>query len=91
MIRDSESLASEILRGAEEIGAFVGLDQRKAFHGLQNGSIPATKEGRIWVTTKSRLRRHYNEERYEPSAKEAAARVPAGIKPVAKSKSRPAA
>jgi hypothetical protein len=63
---NTESLGDEILRGAAAIGAFIGLDPRETFYGLQNGWIPATKEGRIWVSTKSRLRRHYNESSYEP-------------------------
>jgi hypothetical protein len=58
---DQSDLAADILRGAAAIGAFIGLDERQTFHGLQNGHIPATKEGRVWVSTRSRLRRHYNE------------------------------
>jgi hypothetical protein len=65
------SLADDIIRGADAIGAFIGLDPRQTFYNLQRGVIPATKEGRLWVTTKSRLRRHYNESRFEPSAKHA--------------------
>jgi hypothetical protein len=67
---DGESLAGDVLRGAEAIAAFVNLDVRQAFHGLQKGYIPAVKEGSTWVSTKSRLRRHYNEERYQPPPKE---------------------
>ena len=58
---NQSDLAADILRGAAAIGAFIGLDERQTFHGLQNGHIPATKEGRVWVSTRSRLRRHYNE------------------------------
>jgi hypothetical protein len=65
---DGEDLADDILRGAEAIGAFVKLDPRQAFHGLQKGYIPGLKEGNTWVSTKSRLRKHYNESRYEPPA-----------------------
>jgi len=66
----AELLANDLLRGAAKIGAFIGLGLRETFYGLQEGHIPATKEGKTWVTTKSRLRRHYNEERYEPPPKE---------------------
>jgi len=52
------SLAGDILRGAAQIGDFIGLDEQKAFHKLEKRQIPADKEGRIWVSTKSRLRRH---------------------------------
>jgi hypothetical protein len=64
-----ESLAGDILRGADAIAAFLGLGRRQAFYFLQKGEIPAVKEGSAWVTTKSRLRRHYNEGRYQPPAK----------------------
>jgi hypothetical protein len=70
------SLAEDILRGADAIGAFVGLDPRQTFYYLQTGVLPATKEGRIWVSTRSRLRRHYNEGRFEPLPKEEAAPAP---------------
>jgi hypothetical protein len=65
---DGETLADDILRGAAQIGAFLGLSPRQAFHFLQIGAVPATKEGNVWVSTKSRLRKHYNESRYEPPA-----------------------
>jgi hypothetical protein len=65
---DGESLAGDILRGADAIAAFLGLGRRQAFYFLQKGEIPAVKEGSVWVSTKSRLRKHYNESRYEPPA-----------------------
>jgi hypothetical protein len=70
---DGESLAGDILRGADAIAAFLGLDRRQAFHllqmGVERGGIPAVKEGSTWTALKSRLRRHYNEGRYQPPAK----------------------
>ena len=54
------SLATDILRGVPEIAAFIGLNERQTYHGLQSGHIPAIKEGASWVTTKTRLQRHYN-------------------------------
>jgi hypothetical protein len=54
-----ESLADDLLRGAAQISAFIGLDLRQTFHALQQGHIPATKEGKTWVGSKSRLRKHY--------------------------------
>jgi hypothetical protein len=54
-----ESLANDLLRGAEAIGAFIGLGLRETFYGLQEGHIPATKEGKTWVSSKRRLREHY--------------------------------
>jgi hypothetical protein len=64
-----ESLAGDILRGADAIAGFLGLSLRQAFYGLQTGAIPAVKENSAWVTTKTRLIRHYNEGRYRPPAK----------------------
>lgn len=72
MTTKSDDLADDILRGAVAIGAFIGIDPRKAFHLLQLGEIPAMKEGRIWTSTKSRLRRHYNESRYDAKKREVA-------------------
>jgi hypothetical protein len=66
----TESLAEDLLRGAEAIGAYVGLDARQTFYYLQTGCLPATKLGRIWISTKTRLRRHFNEARFEPIPKE---------------------
>jgi hypothetical protein len=68
------SLADDILRGAQAIGDFIGLDEererRRVYYLLQTGAIDATKEGTTWVSTKSRLRRQYNESRYQPPVKE---------------------
>jgi hypothetical protein len=64
-----ESLADDLLRGADAIAAFLGLGRRQAFHFLQKGSIPAVKEGNVWVGSKSRLRKHYTEGRYLPPPK----------------------
>jgi hypothetical protein len=69
MPSDDYRLADDLLRGAEAIADFIGLDTRDCFFHLQRGTIPAFKEGRTWVTTKSRLRRHYNESRFEPPPK----------------------
>jgi hypothetical protein len=57
----NESLADDLLRGAKKIGAFIGLPIRETFYGLQEGHIPATKEGRTWVSSKNRLRKHYTD------------------------------
>ena len=47
----------DILRGAERIGAYLGLNVRQAFHLLEKGELPAKKIGGRWVTTKQQLRR----------------------------------
>ena len=64
-IAETDSLATDILRGAEAIARYVGLDVRQCFYRLEQGDLPAVKEGAVWVTTKSRLRKHYNGEQTE--------------------------
>jgi hypothetical protein len=53
------TLANDILRGAEAIGAEVGLNARRAFAGLQAGWLPGWKEGGLWCSTRSALKAHY--------------------------------
>ena len=53
------SLRDDIVRGAEAIGAEVGLKPRRAFTGLQEGWLPGWKEGSLWVSSRSALRAHY--------------------------------
>jgi len=54
-----DSLRAEILRGAKKIADYAGLGVRQAFYLLEHGTLPATKEGRRWIATKSRLQEHY--------------------------------
>lgn len=42
--------------GTKAIADEVGLPLRKAFYRLEAGHIPAEKFGRLWITTKRRLR-----------------------------------
>ena len=56
---NTKSLASDLLRGAKAIGDFIGEDEREAFYKLEKGYIPATKEGRLWVASKTRLAAFY--------------------------------
>jgi hypothetical protein len=60
-------LREDLLRGAEEIAEFIGRDVRATYYLLQQKLLPAIKEGDVWVTTKSRLRRHYNGELPPPT------------------------
>ena len=57
----------DVLRGVPEIARFVRKTERQTYHGLQSGHIPAIREGALWVTTKTRLRRHYNGEDVSPA------------------------
>lgn len=63
----------DVLRGVPEIARFVRKTERQTYHGLQSGHIPAIREGALWVTTKSRLRRHYNGEDVSPAPEAAEA------------------
>ena len=58
----SDSLRADLLWGCAAIAAEIGRDPRATFYMLQNGSIPASKVGQIWTSTRSRLRRHFEGE-----------------------------
>jgi hypothetical protein len=57
---DDDSLANDILRGAEKIARYIGRKTRDAYYGLESGHIPGRKEGGVWTSTKTLLRTHYN-------------------------------
>ena len=46
---------SDLLWGAEEIGAFIKRNARQTRYMLTTGKLPATKVGNFWVTTKRKL------------------------------------
>jgi hypothetical protein len=69
----ADSLASDILRGAKAIADYIGMNERDTYDKLEKGYLPANKEGSIWVSTKSRLTQHYNEDRYVPPPRDEAA------------------
>jgi hypothetical protein len=54
-----ETLAADILFGAQAIADELGIEIRKAFYLLERGHIPAVKTGRTWTTTRTRLRAHF--------------------------------
>jgi hypothetical protein len=78
-----ETLADDLLRGCEAISAYLGIDPRSAFHYLQSGQIPATKLGRLWLGSRSRLRRHFSESTFVPAPKK---ELPKRVKPRPKRK-----
>jgi hypothetical protein len=43
------------LWGAREIGAVLNRSERKTYYMLEQGLLPATKVGKVWVTTPRRL------------------------------------
>jgi hypothetical protein len=57
-----ETLADDLLIGAQAIADFTGLALRKTFYMLERQYLPAKKCGHIWTTTRSALRRHFNGE-----------------------------
>lgn len=58
----SETLAEDLLIGAEAIAAELGISMRKAFYWLERSLIPARKTGRTWVASRRRLRQHFGAE-----------------------------
>jgi hypothetical protein len=57
------SMADDVLIGTRAIADFIGIDERKCFHWLANGYIPASKTGNLWTATRSQLRRHFDGKR----------------------------
>ena len=55
-----DDLADDLLHGAAAIGAYIGVDERRAFYLLSKGYIPATKAGASWIGSKRRLRRYFS-------------------------------
>lgn len=53
-------LSADILWGAEKIAAFLGINKRQALWKLENGLIPAGKNGRVWVASKRKLVQHFS-------------------------------
>jgi hypothetical protein len=53
----SDSLG--LIWGAENIGAYVNTKPREAFYMLQKGLLPAWKVGRLWVSSKAALQKHF--------------------------------
>ena len=57
-----DTLADDLLEGAQAIATFLGIEVRKVFHGVERGHIPVTRRGRIIIGSKRRLTRHYTGE-----------------------------
>jgi hypothetical protein len=52
-------LAEDLLFGIEKIAAYLGLGKRQADHQIRAGNIPVKRMGRLVVSRKSALRRHF--------------------------------
>jgi hypothetical protein len=60
MTDNANSVADDMLRGAKQIGAELGLDPGTIWRLLQKGLIPARKLGpRIWIASRRELRGHF--------------------------------
>jgi hypothetical protein len=54
-----DDLKNDLLNGAEAIAAFLNQTERRIYHLLETGKLPAFKLGdRKWQARKSSLRRH---------------------------------
>lgn len=63
-----QTIADDMLTGAAEIGAYIGVTERRAQYLLEGGVLPAFREGRIYRMRKSTYLRHV--ERLEARAME---------------------
>jgi hypothetical protein len=53
----------EVLKGAEEIGAELGLTERQAYYHLEKGNIRGVRKmGRLWIGTRRNIRQANLEE-----------------------------
>jgi hypothetical protein len=59
----------EVLQGAEEIGAELGLSKRKAYYHLEKGHIRGVRKmGSLWIGTRRNIRQANLEEAPAPIA-----------------------
>lgn len=54
-MNDNESLSADMLRGANEIADFLGLDKRQVYHAASTGKLPVFHIGSIVHARKSTL------------------------------------
>ena len=64
----SETLADDLLDGAEAISEFTGWPVRRVFYLLEKRLLPARKVGNRWISLKSRIRRHVEDIEEESNA-----------------------
>ncbi len=55
MQHDNDNLASDILKGADEIAAFLGEETRAVFYAIQKGRLPHFRVGQNIRARKSTL------------------------------------
>jgi hypothetical protein len=54
-------LANDILWGVNEIAAEIGQSTRQTYHQLETGKLPAGKQSGKWISSRSRLRAHFDQ------------------------------
>jgi hypothetical protein len=54
-----DSLAGDLLFGAQAIADYLGISVGQAYHWLASGYLPVTKTGDLYIGSKARLRRHF--------------------------------
>jgi hypothetical protein len=59
----------KLLNGAEAIGREAGfvdddgnVDMNRTYYALEKGYIPASKRGRVWISTRRRVRSIYTDQ-----------------------------
>ena len=53
--KNSQDANQDIVWGAEAIAAVIRVNQRRAFHLLENGALLAKKVGGRWVASRKKL------------------------------------
>ena len=67
----TQSLANDLMKGAEEIGKFIGESTRCTYYLLEKGELPAFKQGGVWRGRKTTFLAHYTKLE-QPTSKTAA-------------------
>jgi hypothetical protein len=59
MSKHKNSIASDLLHGANEVSKFLGIPERQVYYYVEKGQLPVTKMGSLIVASKTVLRRHF--------------------------------
>ena len=54
-MNDNQPIAADILRGADDIAAFLGLDKRAVYHAASRNKLPTFRLGAIICARRSTL------------------------------------
>lgn len=54
-----DSIRDDKLKGVKAIADFIDENERRVFYMLETGQLPAFKIGKIWHSTKTKLRALY--------------------------------